>query len=124
MDAAPPWDIRERSFRFACDIVKYCRDLSRNPDARQIGDQLLAAATSVAANAEEAKSAYSRKEFAFKNSTCLKEARESRFWLRLILACDLTTDAETKRLLREAGELVGIFNQTVKSSRPPRKPRV
>jgi four helix bundle protein len=78
---------------------------------------LLNAATSVGANSEEAKSAYSRREFALKNSIALKEARESVFWLRLILSCELSTDPETTRLLKEAGELVGILSATVRSAR-------
>jgi len=81
--------------------------------------QLLDAGTSVGANAQEAKSAYSRREFAHKNAIALKEARESRFWLRLIIACELTSDPDTHRLLKEAGELVGIFTGTVRTSRSP-----
>jgi four helix bundle protein len=116
----PPWDIRERSFLFSRDIVKSCCRLARQPDCRRISDQLLDAGTSVGANAEEAKGAYSRREFAVKNCYSLKESRESAFWLRLIIACEVTTDPEAERLLKEARELVGIFNETVKSAR--RKP--
>ena len=115
----PPWDIRERSFRFSCDIVKFCMRFAKESRCYRIADQLLDAGTSVGANAEEAKAAYSRREFALKNCYALKEARESVFWLRLIIATELTTDPETKKLLGEAGELVGIFNQTVKSTRRP-----
>lgn len=70
------------------------------------------------ANAEEAKAAYPRREFAVKNSHALKEAREAQFWLRLILHCSLTDDEhETARLRNEAGELVGILTATVRSAR-------
>ena len=117
MDDRPPWDIRERAFRFACDIVRFCRNLGKEPGCRHIADQLLDAGTSVGANSEEAKSAYSRREFCVKNCIALKEARESAFWLRLIIACDLTVDPEARRLLKEAGELIGIFTGTVRSAR-------
>lgn len=83
---------------------------------------MLDAGTSVGANAEEAKAAYSRREFAVKNCIALKESREAVFWLRLVLACELTNDPEAYRLLKEAGELVGIFPQTVKSARRPVSP--
>jgi four helix bundle protein len=115
----PPWDIRERSFRFSCDIVKFCGRFAKESRCYRIADQLLDAGTSVGANAEEAKAAYSRREFALKNCYALKESRESVFWLRVIIACALTTDLEAPRLLKEAGELVGIFNETVKSARRP-----
>jgi four helix bundle protein len=117
MDKQPPWDIRERSFQFSCDIVRFCRKLSKDPSCWRIANQLLDAGTSVGANAEEAKSAYSRREFAHKNAIALKEARESRFWLRLIIACELSSEPEAHRLMEEAGELVGIFTGTVRSSR-------
>jgi four helix bundle protein len=118
----PPWDIRERRFQFACDVVNFSRKLSEDPSCRHVANQLLDAGTSVGANSAEAKSAYSRREFALKNSIALKEARESAFWLRLILACNLTTDPVAERLLKEAGELTGILTATVRSTRrdPPR----
>jgi four helix bundle protein len=118
----PPWDIRERTFQFSCDIVRFCRTLSKDPSCRQIAWQLQDAGTSVGANSEESKSAYSRREFAVKNCICLKESRESAFWLRLIIACDLTTDPEAWRLIKEAGELIGIFTATVRSARRPQHP--
>jgi four helix bundle protein len=120
MSETPPWDIRERSFRFACDVVRFCRHVSQDHICRHIADQLLDSGTSIGANSEEAKSAYSRKEFAHKNSIALKESRESVFWLRLMIACELTTDPEADRLLDEAGQLVGIFSATVRSARRAR----
>ena len=117
MNDDKPWDIRERTFRFACDIVMFCRNLSTDPSCRHIAHQLLDAGTSVGANSHEAKAAYSRREFAVKNSIALKEAREAAFWLRLILACDLSAEAEVERLLKEAGELTGILTATVRSAR-------
>src|SRR2546427_10682958 len=75
--------------------------------------------TSVAANSEEAKSAYSRREFAVKNCIALKEARESAFWLKVIITCDLTRDPEAHRLLKESGELIGILTATVRTARQP-----
>lgn len=102
MPANPPWDIRERSFQFACDVVRFCLKLGQKPGCRAIADQLLRAGTGVGASTEEAKSAYSRRELA------LKEAREARFWLRLILECSLTEqNNKATDLLKESGEMVG-----------------
>ena len=120
MNKTPPWDIRGRSFVFACDVVRFCQRLGQQPGCRRLADQLFDAGTSVGANAEEAKSAYSRREFAMKNCISLKESRESVFWLRLAIECQLTDDPEAPRRLREAGELVGIFTATVRSSRRPK----
>ena len=69
-----------------------------------IAGQLLRAGTSVGANTEEARSAYSRRELAFKNSTVLKEVREARFWLRLIAAKHLAPAVRFAQPLAEAEE--------------------
>ena len=87
---------------------------------RQIAWQLADAGTSVAANYEEAKGSYSRREFAAKNAIVLKEAREARLWLRVILACDLSKNPDdVRRLFQEANELVGIFTVGVRRLRLP-----
>src|SRR6476646_10098986 len=114
-------DLGERTFRFACDIVRFCRKLSVEPGVmRQIAWQLADAGTSIAANYEEAKGSYSRREYAAQNAIVLKEAREARLWLRIVVVCSLTHDREeTARLHREADELVGIFTTSVRKLRVP-----
>src|SRR5436190_24099551 len=103
MRTAKPLDLAERTFQFACEIVQFCRRISVEPGVvRQIAWQLADAGTSVAANYEEAKGAYSRREFAVKNCIVLKEARESRLWLRIVLACDLAPAADAQPLYDEA----------------------
>jgi two-component system nitrogen regulation response regulator NtrX len=78
MSSKKPRDLCERTFLFSRDIVAFCLALSQRSGAyRQIAGQLLRAGTSVGANAEEAKAAYTRREFACKNSLVLREARES-----------------------------------------------
>src|SRR5437762_10961543 len=120
MSNTPPQPLGERTFLFACDIVRFCRRLSTEPGVvRQIAWQLADAGTSVAANYEEAKGSYSRREFAAKNCIVLKEARESRLWLRIILSCGLASIPETQPLYNEANELVGIFTTGVRKLRYP-----
>jgi four helix bundle protein len=114
----PPFDLAERTFRFACAIVRFCRKLAQEPGVtRQIAWQLADAGTSIAANYEEAKAAYSRRDFTAKNSIVLKEARESRLWLRVIEAEGLAPREEVRPLLNEANELVAIFTTSVKRLR-------
>ena len=115
-----PTNLRERMFDFVCNVVLFCRALSSEPGVvRQIAWQLADAATSAGSNLEEAKAAYSRREFAVKNCIALKEAREARLWLRIIKACDLAPATENEPLLQEAGELVGILTATVRTARQP-----
>jgi len=119
MTKTQPHDLGERTFQFACAVVRFCRELSAEPGVvRQIAWQLADSGTSVAANYEEAKGSYSRREFAAKNAIVLKEARESRLWLRFILACNLSPNrAEAQRLYDEANELVAIFIAAVRRLR-------
>jgi four helix bundle protein len=114
----PPFDLAERTFRFACAMVRLCRKLAQEPGvSRQIAWQLAAAGTSIAANYEEAKAAYSRRDFTAKSSIVLKEARESRLWLRVIAAEHLASSEDVEPLLRESDELVAIFTTSVKRLR-------
>jgi four helix bundle protein len=114
----PPSNLAERTFRFACAIVRFSRKLAQEPGVtRHIAWQLADAGTSIAANYEEAKAAYSRRDFTAKSSIVLKEARESRMWLRLIEAENLAPIDEVRPLLAEANELVAIFTTSVKRLR-------
>jgi four helix bundle protein len=121
MPQPPPRDLGERTFQFACEVVRYCRELSKEPGVvRHIAWQLAEAATSSAANYQEAKAAYSRKEFALKNSICLKELRESDLWLRVVLTCQIGPREEPTRLKRESHELVSIFTKPMQTLHPVR----
>jgi four helix bundle protein len=118
MASKPPYDLAERTFQFACAIVRFSRRLAREAGVtRHIALQLADAGTSIAANYEEAKAAYSRRDFAAKSSIVLKEAREARLWLRLILAERLAPADEVEPLLEEASQLVAIFTTSVKRLR-------
>jgi four helix bundle protein len=113
-----PYDICERTFQFACVVVGFCRDLNRlGWIQRHIANQLLRSGTGVGANVQEAQAPSSKREFAFKTGVALRESRETQFWLRLIVACDLAPGANTEVVLAEAGELTAILTTMVKRTR-------
>jgi len=119
MSAEPQRDLRQRTFEFSCAIVRFCRELSKEPGvARQIAWQLAAAATSAGSNLEEAKAAYSRREFAAKNSISLKEMRETLYWLRIILRCNLAAAEAVQPLLSEANELTSMLTSGMRRLHP------
>jgi four helix bundle protein len=119
MPAHHPTDLRERVFEFACAVVLFSCDLSDKPGvARQIAWQLADAATSAGSNLEEAKAAYSRRDFASKNAIALKEMRESRYWLRLIVRCNLAPKEIVQPLLTEASELTAMLTSGMKRLHP------
>ena len=118
-----PWDIRERTFEFAVRVVKFCRRLEREHRVeRSLISQLLRAATSVGANAEEAQAGQSRADFISKNAICLKEARETHYWLRLLSAVELANNPDAEALRQEASELMKIFGAIVSSAKRVQNP--
>src|SRR5262245_41833818 len=111
-----PEDLSERCFKFTCDVYDYCEDLVRLRGLPcRLAYQLFDAAGSVGANRTEAKSAYTDKEFAAKNSICLRESREALFWLRVADAKSLGSPQRRSALLREANELVSIYVVVVRN---------
>lgn len=111
------WDIRERALAFAIRIVKLCQHLEHNTKvSKTLVIQLLKSGTSVGANLEEAQGGQSKADFVSKNSISLKEAREARYWLRLILASydlDPHTRDEALALKNEAQELALILGSII-----------
>jgi four helix bundle protein len=107
-------DLRERAFRFACDVVALSDANVRNKNgARDLMRQLVRAGTSIGANLEEADAAQSKPDFVSKCTISLKEARESHYWLRILKA---TGKAEVDNLLGEANELIAILTTIVRKA--------
>jgi four helix bundle protein len=107
-------DIRERAFRFACDVVELTDSLwERGRSGRTLGNQLLRAGCSVGANLEEADAAQSKADFISKCTIALKEARESHYWLRILRATRKLSD---DRLLGECNEIVAILTTIVRKA--------
>jgi len=111
-------DIRERTFEFALRIIKLCDELNRKPGVcRDLSRQLLKAGTSVGANTEEAQAAQSKPDFISKNSIALKEARESHYWLRLLIAGEIMPEKKLAGLRDEAEEIKRILGSIVVSAK-------
>jgi four helix bundle protein len=89
----------------------------RHGARRRLSDQLLRAGTSVGANVEEARAAYSRAEFVSKMSIALKESRETRYWIRLLIDSELVERAQLDPLLSEATEIMKVIGAITSKSR-------
>lgn len=106
-------DLCERTFRFGVRITKMVRRLPQDVAGYEIGKQVLRSGTSVGANVEEADAAESIKDFVHKLKIALKEAQETRYWLRNILESTLLMDNEVDALLQEINELIKILNTII-----------
>jgi four helix bundle protein len=117
--AADGQDVRERSFAFACRVVRFCEEIDQRPGVgRLLVRQILDASTSFAARLQEARAAESRRDFVSKCSIGLKEARETWVRLRIVEACGLSPrPAESQALVCEANELVAIVSAIVRNTR-------
>lgn len=105
----PIFDLHERTKRLAIQIAKYVRTFPRDVVGFEYGKQLIRAGSSPGSNYEEADESASPKDFIYKIRTCLKESKETRYWLRLSKAA--FGDAELNVwLLNEVDELIKIFN--------------
>ncbi len=114
-----PVDIYDRLFRFACRTIAFCRTLSRTDVASVVlARQLVASATSAGANSEEAKAAGSRRDFRARFRIVLKESRESKYWLKVAVACGMGNQPEAAWLQNEADELVAILTTILKRTEP------
>ncbi len=78
------YDLEERTFDFAQRVRAFVRGLKRTICNIEDGRQLVRASGSVGANYIEANEALSRKDFRMRVRISRKEAKESKYWLRLI----------------------------------------
>jgi four helix bundle protein len=110
MDAEKkPYDLEERTARFGENVIAFAKRIPQNVVTLPLIGQLVRAGTSVGANYCEADDAVSKKDFRHKVSICKKEARESKYWLRMVAAAEDCTKPDGRPLWQEAKELHLIF---------------
>src|SRR6185503_2140861 len=107
----PSYDVEERTARFGEAVVLFAKKIPHSPVNNRLIDQLVGAATSVGDNYCEADDGVSRKDFMHRIGTCRKEARETKFFLRMIVTSEPTLRSEARVLWREARELHLIFSK-------------
>ncbi len=111
-------DICERTLQLAIRIVKLCQHLDRYPGvARTLSHQLVRSGTSIGANVEEAQAAQSTADFVSKMSIALKEARETRYWLKLLVATEVLPETRLLGLQSETEEMTRILGAIVSKKR-------
>ncbi len=111
------YDIKERTFNFAVRVAKLVSRLPGNSMIMQTyGRQLIRSSASIGANVEEADGTLSKKNFISKLAISRREARESRYWPRLIIQADFSGALQCSELAlleREAEELMLILSSII-----------
>ena len=106
--------ILNKSFDFALEIVELYKILKSNNEY-VLSKQLLRSATSIGANVEEATAAQTKKDFIAKMSIASKEARETRYWLRLLNQSQLVK-FEYNKYLNSIEEIIKVLTAIVKTA--------
>src|SRR5437016_5949915 len=108
-DPRHAFDLEERTAKFGEAIVRFSKKIPRDPTNNRLTDQLVGCGSSVGANYREANESFSKKDFWFSISRCVKEAKETKYFLRLIAASEAPLVEEARELYREGHELHMIF---------------
>ncbi len=111
------YDLEDRTIAFAKRVRAFVKKLRKTLANIEDAKQLIKATGSVGANYIEANESLSKKDFIMRIKICSKEAKESRYWLKLI---DTEGDKEQEKervvLEKEATELTNIFGSILRKS--------
>ncbi len=107
------YDLEERTAKFGEEIIKFTKKIPETSVNKPLITQIVKAGTSVGANYCEADDAESGQDFRHKIGICKKEARETKYWLRMIATTVPELKDEARNLWQEAKELNLIFNSIV-----------
>jgi four helix bundle protein len=108
-----PEEMSERLLDFAVRVGKVVNALPSTRLGRHIAGQLVRSGASPGPNYEEGCAAESRADFVHKLSICLKELRESRYWIRLIIKSGLLPKVKMTQLLDECTQLCKVVAQSI-----------
>lgn len=106
---------QEKSFDFALIIIEVYKNLTQNHKEYIMSKQLLRSGTSIGANVNEAIEAQSRADFINKLSITLKEARETEYWIRLLMASSYLDHKHP--IYEKAQELIRILTAIIKTTK-------
>ncbi len=112
------FDLEDRLIDFAVRVIRTSESLPKSKIGKHIAGQLVRSGTSPASNYGEAQSAESRSDFIHKMKISLKELRETRIWLLMIIRADLIKPAlKLKSLIDENNQLISIFVKSVSTAK-------
>ena len=109
--------ILDISFKFGVRIVKLSQYLIDNKISHTISNQVLRSGTSIGANVNESIFAQSKKDFITKMHIALKEANETKYWIRLLHASEYINSKEYESLLIDINNIIGTLVNILKASK-------
>lgn len=109
--------IENKSFQFAIRIVRLYKFLCKEKKEYILSKQLLRAGTSIGANVTKSQQAQSKPDFVSKISIALKEASETKYWIKLLGATEYLSENQTKSILDDCVEIEKILVTILKSAK-------
>jgi len=109
--------VYNKAFSFAISIVNLYKHLTSEKKEYVLSRQLLRSGTSIGANVKEALQAQSKRDFLAKMSIALKEAAETEYWLKLLIATDYLDHQKSQSILNDCKELNRLLISIVKTTR-------
>jgi four helix bundle protein len=110
------YDLEERTLNFTKGVINFCKKLPKNTINTELTSQLVRASGSVGANYIEANESLSKKDFVHRVKICRKEAKESKYWLKVTVSANLEFKKEGEPLIQESLELTKIFGSILEKS--------
>ena len=107
------YDLEERTLKFAKSCIDLCKLFIKDVIDIEIIKQLVRASGSVGANYREANESMSKKDFYHRIKICRKEAKESKYWLELLLHANSKSSNQANLLIDEALQLSKIFGSMI-----------
>jgi four helix bundle protein len=115
--------LKDRTRRFALDVIALARTLINTAEGDTIRRQLVRAATGVAANYRSTCRSRSHQEFVARIGIVLEEADEAELWLGMIQDAQLSGSPDITRLCDESRQLRAIFSQSARTAQSRSKKR-
>jgi four helix bundle protein len=115
------FDLEDRLIDFAVRIIRIAESLPKTKTGSHIAGQIVRCGTSSAPNYGEAQGAESQADFVHKMKLCLKELRETRVWLLMLVKANLIKPvSKLDSLIDENNQLISIFVKSIQTARQKR----
>lgn len=110
-------ELLNKLLHFAVRIIMLAGKLPKTPAGYAIANQIIKSGTSIGANCEEAQDAFSGRDFLKTINISLKEAKETRYWLKVIKLSHLLDNRTVDLELQECNEIIAILISSVRTTK-------
>jgi four helix bundle protein len=107
------YDLEERTLVFSKDVISLCRKLPKNGINLPLISQVVRSATSIGANYREANDSLSKKDSVLRLKIARKEAKETSYWLDILLEAEPKFKLELENLIKECIEIRNILSSII-----------